>query len=336
MSAADGCIAVLWIAATLYAVLGGADFGAGFWDLIAGGEEAGRRPRALIDRALSPVWEANHVWLIFTIVVLWTAFPAAFSPIFSTLWIPLALAALGIVVRGADFAFREASEGVRVKRVYGALFGVASLLTPFFLGAALGGIAAERVPADGAGDLVTSWANPAGVVVGLLAVAICAELAAVYLVTEARHAGDEAMERYFTMRALVAGVAAAILAVAGIAILEDEAPYVGDRLLDEALPLVLIAAALTVLALGAIAARRPLGTRLAAAGSIVAVTWAWGVAQWPYLLPQSLTVDAAAGDSTTLTWVLVVFIIALVVVVPALVLLFTLAQKGRLEGGTPL
>ncbi|HMN99347.1 MAG TPA: cytochrome d ubiquinol oxidase subunit II [Miltoncostaeaceae bacterium] len=336
MSAADGCLVVLWTAATLYAVLGGADFGAGFWDLLAGGEKTGRRPRALLDRALSPVWEANHVWLIFTIVVLWTAFPTAFSAIFTTLWIPLTLAALGVVVRGAGFAFRAASETLGVRRVYGALFGIASLLTPFFLGAALGGIASERVPpGDASGDLLTSWANPSGVVVGLLAVAACAFLAAVYMVTEARHAADPAMERYFRHRAMVAAAVTAALAVAGILVLREDAPYVGDRLTGEALPLVIAAAVLGVGTPVLLVRGHPAWSRLLAAGSVAAVAWAWAVAQWPYLLPTRLTVDDAAGDPQTLAWVLVIFVTAIVVVVPPLVLLFTLAQRGRLEEGTP-
>jgi cytochrome d ubiquinol oxidase subunit II len=336
VSLADGCLVVLWIAATLYAVLGGADFGAGFWDLVAGGEETGRRPRALLDRALSPVWEANHVWLIFTIVVLWTAFPPAFSAIFTTLWIPLTFAALGVVVRGAGFAFRAASGALGARRVYGALFGVASLLTPFFLGAALGGIASERVPpGDASGDLLTSWANASGVVVGLLAVSACAFLAATYMVTEARHAGDPVLERYFTNRALIAAGVTAALAIAGVVVLREDAPYVGDRLTGEALPLVIVAAVLGVGAPLLLLRGHPAWSRLLAAGSVAAVAWAWAVAQWPYLLPTRLTVDDAAGDPETLTWVLVIFAVAIVVVIPALVLLFTLAQRGRLEEETP-
>jgi len=336
VSAADGCLAVLWIAATLYAVLGGADFGAGFWDLVAGGGEAGRGPRALIDRALSPVWEANHVWLVFSVVVLWTAFPTAFAAIFTTLWIPLSLAALGVVVRGAGFAFRAASAALGVRRAYGALFGIASLLTPFFLGAALGGIASERVPPGGAsGDLLTSWANPSGIVVGLLAVAVCAELAAVYLVTEARHVGDAALERWFTARALIAAAVTAALAVGGVVVLHEDAPYVGDRLTGPALPLVVAAAALGVAAPVLLTRSHPAWSRLAVAGSVAAVTWAWAVAQWPYLLPTRLTVADAAGDPETLRWVLAIFGVAILVVVPSLVLLFTLAQRGRLEERTP-
>ena len=157
MSKADAAAAILWVGATFYALFGGADFGGGFWDLIAGGAERGERPRALIQRSLTPVWEANHVWLIFILVVLWTAFPPAFSAIFTTLYVPIALAALGIVLRGSGFAFRKSIEGLRERRAAGATFALSSVLTPFFMGAVVGAIAAGNVPADGNGDAFSSW-----------------------------------------------------------------------------------------------------------------------------------------------------------------------------------
>src|SRR5919205_2663554 len=152
--------AVLFVGVVAYAVLGGADFGAGFWDLTAGGADRGRRPRHLVDEALAPVWEANHVWLIFCLVMLWTAFPRAFAAITTTLYVPLGLAALGIVVRGSGFAFRKVFVRTEQQRVVGAAFAVSSVLTPFFLGTVAGGIASGRVPAAGHGDGVTSWLNP--------------------------------------------------------------------------------------------------------------------------------------------------------------------------------
>src|SRR6202000_2830463 len=136
---------ILWTGATFYAIFGGADFGGGFWDLIAGDAKKGWNPRMAIQRSLTPVWEANHTWLIFVLVVLWTAFPDAFSAIFTTLYIPLALAALGIVLRGAGFAFGKVIEGEGTKRIAGLLFAVSSILTPFFLGTVVGAIAAGRV-----------------------------------------------------------------------------------------------------------------------------------------------------------------------------------------------
>ena len=332
MSAADACAAILLVGVILYALFAGADFGAGFWDLIAGGDVRGRQPRALIDRAIAPVWEANHVWLIFVLVVMWTAFPSAYSSILSTLFIPFTLAALGIVMRGASFAFRKGSVRLGVQRAFGAIFALSSVLTPFFLGAALGGIASGRVPeGNAAGDFVTSWANPASVMVGALAVAVCAYLASVYLIGDARRVGDVEMERYFTRRALAAGVVTGALALAGILVLRNQAEYVYDRLIHEALPLVLVSAACGVAMLVLLALGRPLGTRLLGAGAVVTVLVAWGVAQWPYMLPETLTVDEAAATSTTLHWVIIVFGIAIVVVVPLLALLYTLDMRSRLE-----
>ena len=160
MSTADAVAAVLWVGATMYAVFGGADFGAGFWSLVAGGGERGRRARELIDWAIGPVWEANHVWLVFVLVVLWTAFSAAFAAIFSTLFIPLSLAALGIVLRGSGFAFHKTARRSRGRDLAERLFGLSSLLTPFFMGTVVGAIAAGRVPpGNAAGDPVSSWLN---------------------------------------------------------------------------------------------------------------------------------------------------------------------------------
>ena len=198
MSSADAVAVVLWIGATMYAVFGGADFGAGFWSLLAGGGERGRRPRELIDWAIGPVWEANHVWLIFVLVVLWTGFSSAFEAIFSTLFIPLSLAALGIVLRGSGFAFHHTARRASGRALAETVFGLASLLTPFFMGTVVGAIAGGRVPVgNAAGDPVTSWLNPLSLVIGALFVATGAYLAAVFLVSDARRAGAPDLERYF-------------------------------------------------------------------------------------------------------------------------------------------
>lgn len=336
MSAADVCALILVAGVMLYALLGGADFGAGFWDLIAGGSARGRRPRALLDRAIGPVWEANHVWLIFVLVVLWTAFPPAYSAILSTLFVPFTLAALGIILRGSSFAFRAVSTRLGVARAWGAVFAVSSVLTPFFLGAALGGVASGRVPpGNAAGDMWTSWANPAGAMVGALAVALCAYMAAIYMVAEARRRGDAALTTYFRRRALAAGVVTGALAVLGLFVLRADARFVFDGLTGDALPLVILSAlcglgALLVLAWGRDTPRLPV-LRLLGAGAVATVIWAWAVAMWPYMLPETLTVDEAAGDHATLVWVIVVFVIALIVVVPSIALLYWLEQRGRLE-----
>ena len=331
MSKADAAAAILWVGATFYALFGGADFGGGFWDLVAGGAERGERPRALIQRSLTPVWEANHVWLIFVLVVLWTAFPEAFSAIFTTLYVPLALAALGIVLRGCGFAFRKAIEGLQGRRAAGATFAISSFLTPFFMGTAVGAIAAGNVPADGNGDAFSTWLQPLPLLVGALFVATSAYLAAVFLVGDARRQGDEELEPYFVRRALGAAVIAGALAVAGIFALHSEARYVFDRLTDQGLPLVILslvcgAVLLAVLLRGA---RRPL--RPLAAGAVTAVIWGWGVAQFPYLLPTSLRIDQAAAPDPTLTIIFIVFAVAAVLVLPSLGLLYTLAQRDLLE-----
>jgi cytochrome bd ubiquinol oxidase subunit II len=327
MSKADAAAVVLWIGATLYALFGGADFGGGFWDLIAGDAEKGALPRARIQRSITPVWEANHVWLIFILVVLWTAFPEAFSAIMSTLYVPLALAALGIVLRGAGFAFRKSVETLSSQRVLGATFALSSVLTPFFMGAVVGAIASGNVPAEGNGDAFSSWIEPLPLLTGAIFVASGAYLAAVFLIADSRRAGDAELEEYFARRALAAAGVAGAFALAGVFALDAEAPYVFDRLTDEGLPLMVLSGAcgLAVLAMLGRGARR--GLRPLAALTVAAVIWGWGVAQYPYLLPTSLEISEAAAPGPTLTSVLVVFAVAAVTILPALGLLYALTQR---------
>jgi cytochrome d ubiquinol oxidase subunit II len=331
VSRADGAAAILWVGATFYALFGGADFGGGFWDLIAGGAERGERPRALIQRSLTPVWEANHVWLIFILVVLWTAFPPAFSAVFTTLYVPIALAALGIVLRGAGFAFRKSIEGLSGRRAAGATFALSSVLTPFFMGATVGAIASGNVPAAGNGDAFSSWLEPLPLLTGAMFVATGAYLSAVFLVGDARRAGEEDLERYFVRRALAAAAVAGVAAAAGLVELHAEARYVFDRLVGQGLPLVILSAlcGIGLLAVLLRGGRRPL--RPLAAGAVVAVIWGWGVAQFPYLLPTSLRIDQAAAPDATLNVIFVVFAAAAVLVLPSLGLLYTLSQRDLLE-----
>ena len=347
MSRADAAAAILWVGATFYALFGGADFGAGLWDLIAGGAERGRRPRALIQRSLTPVWEANHVWLIFILVVLWTAFPPAFSAVMTTLYVPLALAALGIVLRGAGFAFRKSIEGLSGQRAAGATFAFSSVLTPFFMGTVVGAIAAGNVPANGGGPPFSSWLEPLPLLTGAMFVATSAYLAAVFLVGDARRAGDADLEAYFVRRALGAAAAAGIAAVLGLVELHAEARYVYDRLLDQGLPLVILSGlcgfgALSLLISKSMGRKRPHSGRLRpidgwlrglAAGAVIAVIWGWGVAQFPYMLPMSLRIGEAGAPNPTLDVVFVVFAAAAVLVLPAIGLLYALSQRDLLEEG---
>ncbi len=332
MSTADAVAGVLWIGATLYAVFGGADFGAGFWSLLAGDGERGERARRLIDWAIGAVWEANHVWLIFILVVLWTAFSSAFEAITSTLFIPLSLAALGIVLRGAGFAFHETADRLGRRRLAERLFALSSVLTPLFMGTVVGAIASGRVPpGNAAGDPVTSWLNPVSLLIGVLFVATGAYLAAVFLVSDARRAGDGDLERYFASRAMASALATGAIALVGIFVLRADARLLYDGLVDEALPLVIASAAFGLGALVLLKRGARRGIRELAVAAVVAVIWGWGVAQFPYLLPETLTISEGAATSETLAMVLGVFGVAVVLVLPSLALLYVLAQRGVVE-----
>src|SRR6478609_4467056 len=280
---------VLFTGVTAYAIFGGADFGAGFWDLVAGGAERGARPRAVIDHSIGPVWEANHVWLIFTLVVLWTCFSGAFGSITLTLFVPLTLAALGIVLRGSSFAFRKSVFRTRDQRNFGAAFALSSVLVPYCMGAVAGAIASGRVPSGGkAGDPWDSWVNPTSILGGVLAVAVCAYLASVYLAWDARRLEDLALVEYFRRRAVVTAVVVGVIAVAGIFVLYNDARYLFDGLTSRGLPLVIISG---LCGLGSlfllVRDNNPRGARLLAIGAVATVIWGWGVAQWPYILPET-------------------------------------------------
>ena len=206
------------------------------------------------------------------------------------------------------------------------------MITPFFMGTVVGAIASGRVPAGNAtGDPWSSWLNPVSILVGVLFVATGAYLAAVFLITDARHADDEDLERYFADRALIAAIVTGAIAVVGIFVLREDATYVYDRLTSEALPLVIASAIFGIGALVAIRRGARLGARPLAVGAVTAVIWGWGVAQFPYLLPTSLTISDGAGTGPTLTMVIVVFIVAALLVLPALGLLYTLTQRSLLQ-----
>jgi cytochrome bd ubiquinol oxidase subunit II len=324
---------ILFAAVTMYAIFGGADFGAGFWDLAAGGAKRGRRPREVIDHSIGPVWEANHVWLIFVFVVLWTCFPEAYASITMTMFVPLTLAALGIVLRGASFAFRKAVLRTRHKRHLGAIFAVSSILVTYCFGAVAGGIASGRVPAGGqAGDPVNSWINPTSIVTGLLAVSVTAYVSAVLLTWDAGRLSDDTMVAYFRIRALAAGVAAGGVALVGLFVVRSDARYIFDGLTSRALPLVVVSVLAGLGALVLLRGRPHQGGRVAAAVAAGALVLGWGVAQWDYLLPESLTVSQGAAPNGTITAVLVATVLAVLLIVPAFVLLYVLDQKSLLPG----
>ena len=322
---------VLFSAVTAYALFGGADFGAGFWDLVAGGARRGDRPREVIDHSIGPVWEANHVWLVFCFVVLWTGFSEAYASITLTLFVPLTLAALGIVLRGSSFAFRKTVFRSRERRNFGAAFALSSVLVPYCMGAIAGAIASGRVPAGGqAGDPWTSWVNPTSVLGGVLAVVVVAYLAAVYLVWDAQRLADQPMVQYFHRRAVGAAVAAGMVALGGIFVLRSDSRYLFDELATRALPLVLLSTVCGVASLIFMVRDAYRGARVLAMGAVASVVVAWGVAQWPYILPESLEVADAAAPSGTLGAILVAAVLAVVIVLPGFILLYVLDQRGLL------
>jgi cytochrome d ubiquinol oxidase subunit II len=318
----------------LYVVLGGADFGAGFWQLFAGrGPHAG----AIRDHAhesMAPVWEANHVWLIFVLTVMWTAYPLAFESFASTLCIPLFVAGIGIVLRGAAYAMRAGSSSPRQLRAIDTVFGVSSILTPFALGAAVGGIASLRVPSgNAAGNLVTSWFNATGLTIGALAVATSAYLAAVYLAADAQRAGEPELVSAFRRRALGTGVVAGAAAVAGIVVLHFDAHRLFERLLHGgAVAAVVVSAAAGVATLALVVARRFEPARYTAALAVAAVVAGWGLAQNPLVL-RDLTVSQAAASRSTLIAVVVAVVAGGIVLFPSLALLFRLVLGGRIGHG---
>ncbi|HEV8116244.1 MAG TPA: cytochrome d ubiquinol oxidase subunit II [Acidimicrobiales bacterium] len=327
--AADLVAAILFLGVVAYAVFAGADFGSGVWDLTAGDAEAGAPLRTLVDRAIGPVWEANHVWLIFVLVYLWTGFPGPFASIMETLFVPFGLAAVGIVLRGAAFAFRKTAPDLAQARLYGACFAASSVVTPFFFGTIAGAVAAGRVPAEGAGDRWTSWTGPTSLVGGGLAVLTCAFLAAVFLTAEADRSDDDGLVRYCRQRALGTGILTGGVALVGVLPLRADAPTLFDGLTGRALPLIVISAAAGSATLWALWRERFEVARVTAAGAVAAVVVGWGVGQWPWLLVDQVKVEDAAGASATMWALVVVFGLAAVTVLPSLAYLFWITQRAE-------
>ena len=327
------CVGLIVLGVTAYAVLGGADFGAGFWDLTAGGARRGGRVRGMVQRSMSPVWEANHVWLIFILVIAWTAFPVAFGSLFSTLSIPLFLAALGIISRGAAFALRGHAATIREARTLGAIFAVSSVLTPFFLGAAVGGIASGRIPVGNqAGDVVDSWVNPTSIAIGLLAVLTGAYLSAVFLAGDSERAGQPDLVEAFRRRALGTGLVTGAAALGTLLVVRSDARPLFDGLTSGAgLAAVAVSAAAGLLTLLLVARRRFGPARASSAVAVAAIVVGWALAQDPYLLPPELTLEEGAASDATLTALVLAVGVGFLILVPSLWYLYRLVLRGTLD-----
>jgi cytochrome d ubiquinol oxidase subunit II len=332
MSLADVPLILLLVGLVAYTVLAGADFGAGMWQLGAAESDDRRQVSQHAYRAIAPVWEANHVWLIFVLVICWTAYPTAFGSIFSTLAIPLLAAAIGIIVRGTAYALHTVGLRNREEPAVRAIFAVSSLLTPFFLGASIGAIASGRVPVGNArGDPVSSWLAPTPILAGALALAVSAYLAAVYLAADAARIGRQDLVEAFRNRALAGGIAAGALAVGGLAVLHGDARSLYDALVfGDGLPALVLSVAAGVATLGLVSAHRFQSARYCAALAVAGIVLGWALAQQPTLLP-GLTVHQAAAAHATLVAVLIAAAIGLVVLAPSLVLLFGLVLRGRFD-----
>jgi cytochrome bd ubiquinol oxidase subunit II len=330
---ADLLAGVIFVALNAYALLGGADFGGGVWGLLASGPRK-ERQRELIAEAIGPVWEANHVWLILAVVLLFTCFPPAFARLGTLLHIPLSLVLIGIVLRGSAFTFwRYGGAEDEELRHWGATFAIASLITPLLLGTTVGAIASGALGEGGRGTgdgfygtYVAPWLNPFTLAVGLFALVAFAFLAAVYLTLEAE---DRELRADFRARALGTGVA--LFATAAVALLLSAryAPLVRSGLIFAtwAIPLHGLTAAAAITALVALARGAWRLGRVAAAIQVSLILWGWGLSQYPYILPPDLTIAAAAAPAVTLRLVLGALAIGAAVLLPSLAYLFRVFKR---------
>ena len=325
MSLVDLAAAAGVVALVAYAVLGGADFGGGVFDLLARGPRR-QEQRAAIARAMGPVWEANHVWLIFVVVVLFSAFPSAWAAYATALAGPLRLALLGIVLRGVAFVFRayvphHGPQHGRAEERWGAVFGGASIVTPFVLGASVGAISSGRlrVAADGAVGLEGSpWLSPIALAMGAAAASLCAWLAAVFLTVETE--GD--LREDFVRRAKFAGALVLVGALVTLPFVRVEAPHLWQGLTGRAWPIVVAGTLAGGGAFAALSAGRHRLARLLAIAQVAMVVVGWAVAQHPYLIYPDVTLARAAAPDSTLTFVLGSLPFGLALVLPSFWLLF--------------
>ena len=323
--------AVMVVALNAYVLFGGADFGGGVWDLLATGRRRAEQ-RALIADAIGPIWEANHVWLILVVVLLFTCFPPAFARMMTVLHIPLTLMLIGIVLRGSAFTFRTYdSQRDDVQRRWGRVFAVASAITPVLLGICIGALAQGGVAPAATGPhpvevFFLSWFTRFAFSVGLLTLSLFAYLAAVYLTVEAR---EGALADDFRRRALGALVVVMVLSVLVLLVARSDAPRMHVLLRERwALPLHIAAGSAAATAGWALWTRRYRIARVAAAAQVSCILWGWAVAQYPYIIPRGQTIAAAAAPAVTLRLVLWTLLAGGLVLFPSLFYLFRIFKGG--------
>ncbi len=321
---------VLMAALVIYALGAGADFGGGVWDLLARGPRA-KTQRELVERAIGPIWEANHVWLILVIVLLFVAFPPAFAALGTALHIPLALMLIGIVLRGSAFAFRSyGGAGDREASRWGRVFAVASLVTPVTLGLSVGAVASGRMRITNERvitDFFSEWLAAFPFALGAFTLSLFAFLAASYLTLET---ADPALQDDFRLRALLSGALTGVLAFACLGLAREGAPLVFEGLTGRvwSWPFQITTGLTAVGALVALALRRFVWSRRLAIAQTALILLGWGLAQFPYLIPPDLTFAQAAAPPQVLRPMLIVLVLGMLVLVPSLVYLFRVF-KGR-------
>ena len=322
---------VMLLALVLYALLAGADFGGGTWDLLAAGERRAEQ-KALIEKALAPVWEANHVWLILVVVLLFTAFPPAFAAISVSLFVPITLFLIGVVFRGSAFSFRAYElRGDVHQRRWGFIFSLASVLSPLFLGMIVGAVASGRIRVENdvvRGGYFAPWLAPFPIAVGVFAAALFSFLAATYLTNEA---DTDALRDDFRRRALISGAAVGVMALVAFALSFQGAPLIREGLTARAWtwPLHGLTAISATTSFWALWRRRFAIARLAASSQVALIVLGWGASQYPHLLVPDLTVTNAAANQHTLNFLLGALGVGFVVLFPALYGLYRVFKGDR-------
>jgi len=323
---------VILVALIAYVVTGGADFGSGIWELLARGERAEAQKQAL-RRAIAPIWEAHHVWLIIAVVLLFVGFPRAFAAIMTALHIPLVLMLIGIVLRGAAFAFRSYAAGaVGIETRWARVFAISSAVTPVMLGIVAGAVAAADLPIDPASgfvvtDFVSAWVAWFPLAIGLYLLALCAYLAAMYMTTET---DDPRLQEDFRARAIASAIAVGAVALLALVAAFLDAPGLFERLVGEpwSLPFHAVTGAVSLLALGAVWRRRYRIAQGLAIAQTACILTGGGLAVFPYLVRPDLTIWSAAAPDHVLGWVLAVLGAGSVLLVPALGYLYWVFKGG--------
>src|SRR5579875_2796672 len=324
--------ALAWIALIAYAVLGGADFGGGIWDLLASGPRR-ERQRQAIASAIGPVWEANNVWIIFVIVVTWTAFPYVYSTVSTALFVPISLAVVGMVLRGAAFGFRaHIPASVSIGRAWGLVVSATSVITPFFLGTVAGALSSGNIHFHN-GQVIanfwTTWTTPFALTCGAFALGLCSVLAATYLTVEAQTANDTALVRDFRIRAIISGAVTAAIGALAALLAALQAPILWAGLIGKALPLSLGAVLIGLATAGSLILGMYRTARLLVVGEAVCILAAWAVGLAPYLVVPDLTITNAATSPITLAYLLGSSVVGLAIILPSLLFLLSVFKGNN-------